>query len=178
MKKILVTLLLGMSITLVACGNDESTEVITEEVVAEVEEMSEIEEVNELDVNQVELNGTVLTLGMDVTEDVISNLGEVIEVMEAPSCHYDGNDTIYTYEDVILYVYQDGDSNLLYIIEIVDSTITTNTGVTVGMSREEVVEIYGEQYDEYGTIVEYTFDETIVAVSFDENGLASYIEIF
>lgn len=186
MKKLLVAMLLGVLMTLVACGNEEvdvKTEVNYEEVGNEIEEVAE-EEVEEVvathttGFGQIDINGTVLTLGMDLTENIIAELGVAIEVLEAPSCHFDGNDTIYTYDNVILYVYQDGENNILYIIEITDSTITTNTGVTVGMAREEVVEIYGAEYDEYGTILEYTLDEANVAISFDVDGFVEYIEIF
>lgn len=185
MKKLLVALLFGMSITLTACGSSEEAELNEVEEVLEVEEVEdieveeiEVEEVNIIGANEVMVNGQTLVIGMDITEDIINELGEAVEVMEAPSCHFDGNDTIYTYDDVTLYVYQDGEMNVLYIIEITADGVITNTGVTVGMSREEVVEVYNAEYDEYGTIIEYTFEDTTVAISFDDSGVVDYVEIF
>ena len=40
----------------------------------------------------VQIKGVTLSLGAELTEEDRSALGEPDEVLEAPSCHYDGSD--------------------------------------------------------------------------------------
>lgn len=196
MKRLLLMSVLSLSLMLIGCGSSDSSEVeetteevteVTEEVTQDMEDgtseavtdesvAEEIAVTGEED--SIEVNGQVLEVGMNVTEDVIAAVGDPIDVMEAPSCHYDGNDTIYTYEDFALYTYLDDESMYLYLIELTGDGVATANGVTVGMSSADVASLCGDDYENMGVIMEYTYDDVYVDYISDESGLISMIEIF
>lgn len=169
MKKFTIAMLLGVMAISTGCGSDEATD--TNEVVEDVVEEAPVVE------GHMVIDGVALNVGANVTEDLIASLGEPVETMEAPSCHYDGNDTLYIYEDYTLYVYQDGEDNLLYIIELNTDAVATPDGAVVGMTRDEIFDIYGDAYEEFAYVSEFDCGDHIVAVNFDEEGVVSYIEI-
>lgn len=99
---------------------------------------------------------TELKIGMSMTDSVISAIGTPNDTMQAPSCHFDGNDTIYVYDGYSLYTYQDGDKSVLYLIEINSTAASTSLGATVGMSYDEVRALYGTPSGESASLVEYS----------------------
>lgn len=175
MKKLLAGVLLGTALFTVACGQEEAqSEAVVEEVVADVVE--EVEPVAEI-AGDIVINGYGVNIGTNLTKEVIANLGTPLETLEAPSCHFDGNDTLYVYDGYTLYAYQDGEENILYIIELDGQNISTPQGATVGMTRDDIFEIYGEATEEYAMVSEFDLGEVVVAVTFDDEDLVSYIEI-
>lgn len=155
----------------VSVASEVATEEATEESAEEVEEIS-------LSVGQVELNGVVLEIGQNVTDETIAELGEPLETLEAPSCHYDGNDTIYYYDDFVLYVYQDGEDTPLYIIELDTDQVATREGVRVEMTSDEVIEILGDGCTLEGTFLTFTEDGITTDCFLDDTGSVWYIEVF
>lgn len=101
------------------------------------------------------VGSTELKIGMSMNDSVISAIGTPNDTMQAPSCHFDGNDTIYVYDGYSLYTYQDGDKSVLYLIEINSSAASTSLGATVGMSYDEVRALYGTPSSESASLVEY-----------------------
>ncbi len=124
----------------------------------------------------VTINSQVLTMGMDVKDDTISAIGEPIETLTAPSCQFDGEDTLYKYDGLTLFVYKNGEENTLYIVEIVSDAYQTNEGAKVGMTADEVKEIYGEPSFESDMMLSYETDG--VSTDFTlEDGAVSMIEV-
>ncbi len=122
------------------------------------------------------LNGQTLEMEMNVTDDTINTLGEPVEVVEAPSCHYDGNDTIYTYEDFVLYAYQDGSENKLYIVELTSDAVETSEGAKVGMTEEEVISLMGDSFEKEGQTLNYALDDYKCIFTIGAEGTVDYIE--
>lgn len=168
MKKISIAMLLGFTLIFTGCGSDDAEQ----EVVQEVKEV-----VEEVATHHATVNGIKLNVGEDITEDIINSLGEATEVLEAPSCHFDGMDTLYVFDSATLYVYKDGDKNILYIIEITGPGASTVDGANIDMTEEEVVALYGEDYEAYGVIMEYNIGDYKIAFSFDGDAV-EYIEVF
>lgn len=196
MKNLLIVLVLGLSLTFIGCASQEEDEITTEDTsdsaVADSDESESVDSNANLDVEEesnevtfvtgsedsIEVNGQVLQIGMNVTDDIITAVGEPLDTMEAPSCHYDGNDTIYTYEEFALYTYLDGENNTLYLIELNGSSIQTANGAYVGMSTEEVIACCGSDYESVGMMMEYIYDNVTIDYSTDETGCISMIEIY
>lgn len=187
MKKLLVmTMVLGLMFTCVGCGDsvsDDVTEAATTEAAVEELDASDDMSVEESEPvasleDCVELNGQTVQLGMDITDEFIETLGYPNETMEAPSCHYDGNDTIYVYDDFILYTYQDGEENALYLIELSTENVQTSYLACVGMTMDEVISCHGEAFENAGVMMEYTYENAMIDFTLDESGVVTMIEIY
>ncbi len=87
-------------------------------------------------------------------------------------------DTIYTYDDFVLYAYQDGEDKPLYIIELDTDKVATKEGVTVGMTSEQVMEIFGDACVNEGSFLSYAEGEYTTDCFLDDNNVVSYIELY
>lgn len=87
---------------------------------------------------------------------LISALGTPQSVEEAPSCLSNGKDVkIYYFSGVTVYTYVDGDMDIIYEIELTDSTHSTPKGLKVGMTLADAQRIYGMDYEYSGGVVSY-----------------------
>lgn len=94
-------------------------------------------------------------------------LGEPDSYFEAASCAFDGLDKTYTYAGVEIITYPDGDVDRISSVRILDSSVSTPEGVTVGSSLEDVTAAYGEDYEEMGLQVAYEDGDAILSVLFE-----------
>lgn len=135
------------------------------------------ETVPEAQIDTVVIKGVELALFSNLTEDILSALGTPEDTMKAPSCHFDGEDTIYTYGSFMLYTYAEGDEDVLYLIKITDDSVKTSENITVGSSYEDVVTAYGTPADESVAYAKFAVSEdTAIRFNFDENRSVSSIE--
>ena len=102
------------------------------------------------------VSGTEITADTAVS-DVVELLGEGYEYYEAISCVYEGMDKTYTYPDCVLYTYPDGATDHLMELYCTGGDVSAK-GVTFGASLEEIVEAFGEDYTEEGTMVIYAVE--------------------
>ncbi|ONI40370.1 hypothetical protein AN639_04985 [Candidatus Epulonipiscium fishelsonii] len=124
-----------------------------------------------------EATSTNLNIGDIISEATLLALGTPISTMNAPSCHFEGNDTIYTYTDYTLYTYKEGNDDKLYLIELTTPSIQTQKGAKVGMSMDEITNMYGEG-TMYGLLTSYEIDGVSIDFSFDpETNMVTLIEI-
>ncbi|ONI43731.1 hypothetical protein AN640_06170 [Candidatus Epulonipiscium fishelsonii] len=124
-----------------------------------------------------ELISTNLNIGDVINETTLTNLGEPISIMNAPSCHFEGNDTIYNYSDYTLYTYKEGNDNKLYLIELSTPNIKTQKGAQVGMNVDEIINMYGEG-TMYGALISYEIDGVTIDFTLDpETNIVTLIEV-
>ena len=97
-------------------------------------------------------------------------------MVEAPSCHYDGMDTIYTFAGFALYTYRAEDKSIIYLIELKDDTAATREGAKVGMTAGEIEALYGTGYTESGVIRSYPLGKDATLDFTMEDGKAALIE--
>ncbi len=163
-KKIVVLLFCGVLIlSTAACagesssGTDKSTvPVTTSAPVAKID--------------TVVINGQELSLFSQITDDLIATLGTPTDIQKAPSCHYDGEDTIYTYDSFVLYTYAQDESEILYLIEIKDNSIKTSEDISIGSSYDDVICAYGTPDDESVLFAKYIVsDTTAIRFKLDES---------
>ena len=117
-----------------------------------------------------------LKIGMTVNDDTVNSLGTVIDKQNAPSCHFDGNDTIYCYNGFKLYTYMDNGAQKLYLIEIDGSSVKTAKGASIGMTVDNIKSLYGEPEKETGTSIVYSENGANVRFTFNSDEVITLIE--
>ena len=75
---------------------------------------------------------------------IVEKLGDYIYYDEAPSCAHEGKSKYYTYAGIDIESYPKDGKDLVYMVALIDDTVSTVEGLRVGDSREDVIEIYGE----------------------------------
>ena len=91
--------------------------------------------------------GTVsVTTDMDAAP-VIQVLGEPDSYFEAPSCAFQGIDKIYTYSHFEINTYQDNDTDKISMILFLDDLVSTSEGICIGMTKENMENVYGTGYE-------------------------------
>lgn len=126
----------------------------------------------------VEINGVRLSLGAAFTQEDEAALGEPDEVLEAPSCHFDGNDSLYYYPGFTLYTYMDNEEAILYSVELSDVSHSTPEGAAVGMTLDEVKALCGDGFEETETGLSYSVGEGMELNFRAQDNVVSIIEYY
>lgn len=92
---------------------------------------------------------------------------------EEPSCAAQGIAKLYTYSSYEIDTYPDGDRDLIASIILKDDNVATSEGVDLSMTRADVVEAYGEDYEEAEGCITYTKDGMKLKFILDGENLAS-----
>lgn len=106
---------------------------------------------------------------------LLAFLGEPDSYFEAASCAFDGLDKTYTYAGLEIVTYPDGEVDRISSVRILDDSVSTPEGVTVGASPADVTAACGEDYDELGMQYAYEDGDTVFSVLFD-GGTAVSVE--
>ncbi|HHU84182.1 MAG TPA: hypothetical protein GXZ23_03305 [Clostridiales bacterium] len=123
----------------------------------------------------VKIGNNSVSVGEDY-KTVLENFGEG-EVLNIPSCWYDGTDSIITYEYFRVSCYSNNGILVVYKIEILSENIWTTRGISIGDSLKELGEIYGteERYEAEG-LIEYSIDDFSIFFLYEDD-LITAIEI-
>ena len=87
-------------------------------------------------------NGTKITLDAEAAP-IIDALGEPTSYTEEPSCAFDGMDKTYYYGSFYLSTYPLNGKDYVYSIWFADDSVSTNDGIRIGVSQEQVEAICG-----------------------------------
>ena len=87
-------------------------------------------------------NGTEIAM-KDPAAPILEALGEAKSYNEETSCAFDGLDKSYFYGSFYLYTYPQGEEDFVNMVELVDDTVETEEGISIGDSKEKVEEVYG-----------------------------------
>ena len=99
-------------------------------------------------------NGVDVELNSDA-DAAVEALGEYNDVSSQMSCHGEGEDKTYTYNDFVLNTYPlDGQDRVLEIV-VNSDTVATTKGIKIGDTAEQVKAAYGAGYREIGTYYAY-----------------------
>ena len=116
-----------------------------------------------------------------LASDLLEALGEPQDTFVDESCAFYGKDYTYFYPGVRFYTFSPAEGMPDYILSIVfgDDTVMTAEGAYIGMTREEIEEIYGEptNSDEAGGI-EYIKDGMSLSFMFDNDDMVDYITYY
>ena len=102
-------------------------------------------------------------------------LGEPENYFEAASCAFDGLDKTYTYSGMEIITYPDEDVDYISSIRLLDNSVSTPEGITIGSSQEDVVAAYGTEFSESGTQYSYEDGDTLLNILF-QDGVAVSVE--
>lgn len=173
MKKIISILLVALMIfSFVACGKDtDGTTTTTADENAPAGTTARDDSFVHGDL--------VLNISEAISADTLTPLGEPLDKQSAPSCHFDGNDTIYIYDGLTIYTYADGDNEIVYLIEITSDAYTAKDETKVGMTVDEVKTVLGTPSQETAvglvyaisdtTAIRYTVaDSTVTMIEYEE----------
>ena len=106
------------------------------------------------------INGVTVAVDMDMDE-MVSQLPEAKSVFEAPSCAGDGMSYTYNYSAYEIETYPAADGkNRIGFITLKDDTVKTVEGVDLSMTKEDVIRVYGENYEESTNQITYEKDGT------------------
>lgn len=144
--KIFAAVLAVMMLTTlpVACGSGET------------EVTQETQRVTEWSLN---VNGKELFVDMEMPKD----LGEPTSYFEAASCAIQGLDKDYTYGSILVKTEDDGKTERIVCLTILDDGAATTMGVTIGDSRDKVVGAHGTPKSESDTAIIYAAGQGVIA---------------
>ena len=122
----------------------------------------------------VTLKNVTIQVGSELTQAQKEALGSPIEVSEAPSCHYEGMDTVYTYDGYSLQTYRQEEADILSMIIIESADYATDKGVRVGDTLDTVIAAYGEGAEETQYYVTYTLSPSVtLTFSLTDDGVSA-----
>lgn len=108
---------------------------------------------------EVDVDGTTVSVTTDVKMDgILKQLGEPASYFEAKSCAFEGLDKTYTYEHFRIETYQEGETDRISAIIFLDDIGETKEGIAIGMTKEDMENAYGTDYEENGDMIVYTKD--------------------
>jgi hypothetical protein len=118
-------------------------------------------------------DGITINLDQDVTE-VLDSLGKPMETFEAPSCAFNGVDKTFLYGSYQIVTYPIDNEDHISTIDLLDDTVITEEGISLGSTQEEVVAAYGEDYSENNGFYTYTSDKSQLTFA-TEDGVVKQI---
>ncbi|MBQ7320804.1 MAG: hypothetical protein IJW99_01780 [Clostridia bacterium] len=134
----------------------------------EAEVTHETQRVEEWSLN---VNGKELYVGMDMPKD----LGEPTSYFEAASCAIQGLDKDYTYGSILVKTEDDGKTERIVGLTILDDGAATTMGVTIGDSRDKVVGAHSTPKSESETALVYAAGVGVIAKFLLRDGVVTSI---
>lgn len=111
---------------------------------------------------------------------VLNVLGEPLTYLEAPSCAFQGTDRIYGFGSYEITTYEKDGKEYIYDIYFLDDSVTTDEGIYIGCSKNDMEATYGTEYQETSGSYIYTKDDmtlqfiteqdTIIAIRYNGAG--------
>lgn len=174
-------MILVLLLTMIACRSDTDTQVSIESTsITEGQDTSttsnDVKIVEEISDNEEVAFNNYYFVFNDVIVEVdadMDSLKEVLDkyksVFEAPSCAGEGISYLYDYSsfEIETYPSEDGINRIGYIY-LTDDTISTSEGIDLSMKKEDVILIYGEEYEEFDNTFIYEKEGTKLCFIFEE----------
>ncbi len=149
----LLVLLFFLVAVSAGCGKKNGAEQPSEISTATPVPTAEPEKEKELSGYVFEYQGIRMAMDMAAAE-VIEALGEPVSYFEAPSCAFEGLDKIYNYGSFELDTYEQKGRDYISGIYFRDDLIETPEGISLYMSYDELLKVYGEaELEQSGAVV-------------------------
>ena len=121
----------------------------------------------------VTLGEVTLTVGETFTAQQKTALGAPASVEEAPSCHYEGMDTVYKYNGFSIQTYRKDSADAVAVVSIESAAYPTAKGIKVGDTLEAVRTAYGEAAESTNYYRVYNLtDKVTLTFEFDGDKVA------
>ncbi|HHT96812.1 MAG TPA: hypothetical protein GXZ90_02810 [Clostridiales bacterium] len=95
-------------------------------------------------------------------EQFVEQLGEPLNSFDAPSCAFQGLDKFYVYNGYELSTYPLNGKDYVNSIDFIDDSVTTEEGIYIGNTLDDVIEKYGTDYEESNGVISYTAGDSIL----------------
>ena len=106
-------------------------------------------------------NGVTVAIDDDMAQ-VLEALGEPRSYFEAASCAFEGLDKTYTYPGFQIITRPEGDKDYVNSILLTDDSVTTQEGIYIGGSKDDITAAYGAG-EETGSAIMYTKDNVTLS---------------
>ena len=106
-------------------------------------------------------------------EDIISKLPAETSYFEAESCAFQGLDKIYTYNGFELHTYEAEGIDYIYGMIFLDDNIETVEGVRLFSTLDDVISVYGNDYEEDMGLYTYTKNKTTLSFLIENDEVVS-----
>jgi hypothetical protein len=106
-------------------------------------------------------------------DSVLSELGDENSYFEAESCAYQGMDKIYTYNGFELGTNEIDKKDYVTSVLFIDDSVSTPEGVTLFMTKEDMIKAYGDQYSEELGLYTYTEGKSKLSFLIKNNEITS-----
>jgi hypothetical protein len=107
------------------------------------------------------------------TSEVLTSLGKYKNYFESEACAYQGLEKTYTYNGFALYTYpKDGVDYVLSVV-LLDDTLSTPEGISIGASEKDVIAKYGNAGVEEKGSLKYTKDKSTITFIIKNNEVDS-----
>lgn len=154
MKKFLCAILaVLMLVTLCACGGNEEKPAVDDGKVENTPVVSDTPVADEKGYAFTD-NGVTIEIGGPVAS--VDALGEPVDTLEEASCAFEGKDVTNFYNNYeILLAYPNEGDSYVSTITILSDAVATEEGLELGMSEDDVKDIYGDAEPQAGGVYVY-----------------------
>lgn len=115
---------------------------------------------------------TVIEMNADASA-VVEELGESDDYFESESCAFEGLDKVYTYPGFQLNTYPVDDKDYVLSVVFMDDTVSTDEGISIGSTKDEVTEAYGEPSSESSSKLVYEKGDSELTVGLDGDSVST-----
>lgn len=117
-------------------------------------------------------NGVNIPMNVDAAP-IIKALGDPATYFEAASCAFQGLDKIYTYSGFEINTYPNGDKDYVSTVYFLDDSVTTDKGICLGSTLEDVKAAYGEDCTEVSGEYTYTLGQSKLSFIIKDDSVTS-----
>ena len=112
-------------------------------------------------------------VGMAV-DAVLEKLGEPVQKLESESCAFGGKDTVYYYSSIQISTNDEDGYEKIYSVYLEDDLVSTEKGVCVGNTADQVKAAYGEPGQDSGeSCLIYAKDGMYLKFNLKDNKVSS-----
>lgn len=115
---------------------------------------------------------TVIEMNADASA-VVEELGDADEYFESESCAFEGLDKVYTYPGFTLNTYPVDDKDYVLSVVFRDDTVSTEEGISIGSTKDEVTEAYGEPASESAAELVYEKGDSEMTIGLDGDSVST-----
>ena len=178
MKKVVLLLTCCLLIAMIGCGGED--EKVIDGSKTQITEAAQDNQKEEEKQPQVtKSNGYTFSFGdVDVIVDAdaaeyVAKLGEPASYYETPSCAFDNLDKFYTYHGFEIDTYYSNGKDLVLGVVLLDDTVSTKEGLSIGDAQDKVSKVYGEPTESTDNSATYKKDNMKLVFIFKDGAVAA-----
>ena len=121
--------------------------------------------------------GSYVALNQDASL-LMAEIGNPNSIFESPSCAFEGIDKILYYNGFLVNTYPNKDKDFVLSISLTNSSVSTPEGASLGMTLEELIGIYGENYENMLDLYSYVKGDVKILFFIENDVIAEITYIY